>query len=172
MIELLVGAAIGLMTLGLIGSMLVSSLRAEPRIAERNSAIQEGRVLQERLTRELRLAYGVQSASASSLTFDTYLHRTTCGVPGGGTGPAIQCRVAYSCAEGTCTRSEGPVGGAAADFDTLVSGISNSGSVFSYQPAPTPVTGIGFVGVTLEFPAEEAGEDAITLEDGAALRNQ
>jgi Tfp pilus assembly protein PilW len=172
LIELLVGVMIMLILFGAVISLMITTFQAQPRIAERNASIQEGRVLQERLTRELRLAYGVQSASASSLTFDTFLHRATCGGAASDTATAIQCRVTYSCSSGSCTRAEGPVGGAALDVDTLVTGISNSGSVFSYQPVSSPVTSIGFVGVTLGFPAEEAGEDAITLEDGAALRNQ
>ncbi len=170
-IELLVGAMIGLMVLGMVVSLLVTSLWAGPRIGERNYAIQEGRVLQERLTRELRLAYGVQSASASSLTFDTFLHRASCGgAPSSAT--AVQCRVTYACAADSCTRAEGPIGGAPVDTNTLVTGISNGSSVFSYQPVSSPVTSIGFVGVKLVYPAPEPGDDAITLEDGAALRNQ
>jgi hypothetical protein len=114
----------------------------------------------------------VQAASANSLTFDTFLHRSACGSGGGGTSTAIQCRVTYACASGACTRAEGPVGAPAVETDTLVTGISNSSAVFSYQPSAVPAADITFVGVTLVFPGSEAGEDAITLEDGAALRNQ
>lgn len=171
LIELLVGVMISLLVFGVAASLLVISLKAQPRIGDRNYAVQQGRVLQEKLTRELRLAYGVQAATGSSLTFDTFLHRASCG----GTvssATAIQCRVGYSCVAGSCTRSEGPVGAAAVDTRALVSGITNSSTVFTYQPVTTPVNEIGFVGVRLVFPAEQEGEDAATLEDGAALRNR
>ena len=49
----------------------------------------------------------------------------------------------------------------------VVSGLS-SNNVFSYTP-PTS-TAPAYVGVTLAFPAK-GGTDAITLSDGAALRN-
>jgi len=48
-----------------------------------------------------------------------------------------------------------------------VSGLS-SNDVFSYSPDATDPT---YVGITLVFPAEN-GEEAITLTDGVALRNQ
>jgi len=49
----------------------------------------------------------------------------------------------------------------------VVSGLSSS-NVFAYT-APTS-TAPAYVGVTLAFPAKD-GSDAITLADGAALRN-
>lgn len=171
LVELLVAGMISLVILGLVVSLLVTSMRAQPRIGERNYAVQQGRVLQERLTRELRLAYGVQSASPSSITFDTFLHRASCG-GAVSSATAIQCRVTYSCSSDSCTRAEGPVGAAAVSTETLTTGISNSSAVFSYQPAASPVADITFVGVKLVYSAPEPGDDAATLEDGAALRNQ
>lgn len=167
----MVGTFIVLLVLGAVGTLMVMMVKAEPRISSRNYAIQQGRVLQERITRELRLAYAVQSASGAAITFDTYLHRTSCG-GSGGSATAIQCRVTYGCSGDTCSRAEGPVAGPPTKTDTLVNGISNATSVFSYQPTVTPLTDIGFVGVKLVYPADQEGEDAVTLEDGAALRNR
>jgi Tfp pilus assembly protein PilW len=176
LVELLVGAVIGLIVLGTVVMLLVSSIQAQPRISDRSHAIQEGRALQERLTRELRVSYSVQSASPSSISFLTYLHRTSCG-GATSTATAIQCRVTYTCAAGACTRAEGPTTGGAVDTDTLLTGISNASAVFCYSamsnpcPAPPAASAISFVGVKLVYPAEEPNEDAITLEDGTALRN-
>jgi len=165
LVELLVAASmfLGLLAVGL--AVLPMVLRSEPRISERAAGIAEGRVLIERLTRELRQGSDVQAATSTSLAFLTYVRRTQCG-GGTVTETAIQCRVTYSCQGGTCTRTErNPDGTGTAGPVQLAEGLQSA--LFGYLPnaaAPEYVT------VSLAFPAE-GGDDAVTLEDGANLRN-
>ena len=174
LVELLVFMMLSALMMGVIVQLITVSARTQPEISNRNAAITHARVLGERLTRELRLSDLVEAASPSAITFRTWIHRNQCG----GTVPAtpsaaIQCRVTYSCASGTCTRTEGnPDGSGTPKSAQLVSGITNSSDVFSYQPVSTPLTSIGYVVVRLVFPAEEPGEDAITIQDGTGLRNR
>lgn len=146
-------------------AVLPMVLRSEPRISERAAHIQEGRALIERLTRELRQGSGVESATSSGLEFLTYVRRTDCG-SSTVQDPAIQCRVTYSCQEGTCTRTErNPDGTGAAGPVELAQGLQSAS--FSYLPSPSAAE---YVTVRLAYPAE-GGDDAVTLEDGANLRN-
>jgi hypothetical protein len=163
--------------LGLVAAagsaLLIVAVRSEPRISERANAIQRGRVLQERLARELRQSYLVESASPSQVTFLTFVRRVQCGgpAPTDPSASAIPCQVTYVCTAGTCTRSEtNPAGTAAPNTARLVEGISNS-DVFSYAPSSSDPGDVGYVATKLVFPAE-GGDDAVTLEDGVDLRNR
>jgi hypothetical protein len=165
MMELLTTAALTVMLVGTIGIILVVSARQQPRISDRAASIQQGRVLVEQFTRELREGFAVQATpTASTITFRTYVRRTSCGSSTtlSASQPAIACNVTYSCTSGTCTRTE--QGGQSV---TMATGLANS-NVFSYLPSATSPD---HVGVTLVYPAEGA-EDAITITDGADLRNQ
>lgn len=168
LVELLVAAATLVVVLAATLAMIPVLLRTEPEISERAAQIQKARALIERFTRELRLASSVSSATPSAVTFVTYLRRTVCGgpPPTDGSG-AIQCQVSYTCAGGACVRREGPPGTALpADGQVLVDGLI-SNDVFTYLPSATRPESVT---VTLSFPAE-GGDDAVTLEDGANLRN-
>jgi hypothetical protein len=171
MMELLTTAALTVMLVGTIGMILIVSARQQPRISDRAASIQQARVLVEQFTRELREGFAVQAnPTSSSITFRTYVRRATCGSSAAlsPSQPAIVCRVTYACASGACTRTENPVSGSPTGQPvTMVSGLANS-NVFSYLPSSTTPD---HVGVTLVFPAE-GSEDAITVSDGADLRNQ
>ena len=168
--ELLIGAVLGLLLIGAAASLFTSGIRAEPRIADRAGAIQDARVMSERISRELRMGSNATSSAPSQLMILTYVLTASCG--GGGAGPATRCRVFYSCAtDGTCTRTE-------CDPNTLVPPLGcgspvqvvrglASNEVFAFTPK-TP--GQAMVTVKLAFPATD-GDDAITIQDGAALRN-
>jgi hypothetical protein len=155
-------------------TLLIVVLTSHTRVTDRNFAIQNGRVLQERLARELRQSYRVEQSPAptsQSITFDTYVRRTQCGgapetAP---ERPAIACKVTYSCTAGACNRTEGPLPGQPGTTVTqqLVSGLSSS-TVFGYLPdSANP----DYVSTRLVFPAA-GGDDAVTLEDGVDLRNR
>jgi hypothetical protein len=173
MIELLTTAAMTVILVGTIGVMLVVGARQQPRISDRAASIQQGRVLVENFTRELREGFAVQttpSPTSSTITFRTYVRRAACGSSTSLTAsqPAIACKVTYSCAAGTCTRTENPITGAETGQPvTMVTGLASS-NVFSYLPSATAPE---HVGVSLVFPAQ-GSEDAITISDGASLRNQ
>jgi type II secretory pathway pseudopilin PulG len=170
LIELLIGGVLALLVIGAAASVFTSGIRAEPRIADRAHAIQDARVMEERITRELRMGSNATSPTPSQLTILTYVPTAVCG--GSGEGPATRCRVFYSCAtDGTCTRTEcgpntlvPPVG--CGSPVRVVEGLA-SNQVFAFTPR---IPGQAMVSVKLAFPATE-NEDAITIEDGAALRN-
>jgi hypothetical protein len=171
MMELLTSAALTVLLVGTIGMLVVVSARQQPRISDRAASIQQGRVLVEQFTRELREGFAVQATpGASMITFRTYVRHASCGssTPLSPSQPAIACRVTYSCSSGACARTENPVDGPqTGQPETVVSGLANS-NVFSYLPSAANPE---HVGVTLVYPAEGT-DDAITISDGAALRNQ
>ncbi len=172
--ELLVFMVMLLFVLAAGSALLIASVKSQPRISDRNFAIQDGRALQERFARELRQSSLVEQTPAptsSSMTFDTYARRTQCGgaVQADPTMPAIACKVTYTCTAGTCNRTEAPLSGqpGSTTTDQLVSGLSSS-AVFGYSPdSANP----DYVTMRLVFPAE-GGDDAVTLEDGVDLRNR
>jgi prepilin-type N-terminal cleavage/methylation domain-containing protein len=162
--ELLIGMMIGLLVVGTGVMIFTTALRSQPRTSDRLAKIRDARAASERIVREIREGWDVTVATSSQFSFLTYVHSTSCGGPAGAT--AIPCRVTYSCSSGACTRTEaGPNGSAPGPSRIVVSGLSGSG-VFSYSPSPGAPT---WVGITLSFPAD--GDDAVTIEDGAALRN-
>jgi type II secretory pathway pseudopilin PulG len=154
-------------------ALLITAVKSEPRIASRTDAIQQARVLQERFARELRQSYLVKQTPAptsSQITFGTYLRRTSCGgsPQTNVTQTAIACQVSYSCASGTCTRTEtNPDGSSTPLVQRVIAGLS-SDAVFGYSPSATSPD---YVTMRLVFPAA-GGDDAITLEDGVDLRNR
>jgi type II secretory pathway component PulJ len=163
--ELLVAMTIAMIVLGAGVMMFTAAIGSQPKHSARLAKVQEARTTSERLVRELRQGLGAPTATSSQLSILTYVRTAVCG--GTASGAAIPCRVTYTCTAGTCTRVEAqPDGSAPGPATTVVSGLSNA-IVFSYEPSSSSPT---WVGVTLQFPAE-GGDDAITVEDGAALRN-
>lgn len=167
LIELLTAMAILVIIVIATLAMLDFAVRSEPEIAERNNAIRDAQVEVERMVRELRGSYDVLAATSSTLSVLTYLNRTTCA--GGATGTARKCRIDYACTAGSCIRTVSESDGSApGPARTLATGLASS-SVFSYSPSSADPAAIS---VTLTFEAtDRAGEDAITLSDGATLRN-
>ena len=165
LIELLLAASITLIVIGGGITVLVSSLRSEPRIAERTADIQGARVAMERLTREIRQGAIVTAATSSQFTVVTNVNSATCG--GAQSDEVRPCLVTYSCSQSACTRREAnPDGTAPGPVVTVVEGVSTA-SVFSFSPSASAPT---HVGIKLEFPGA-AGDDSITLTDGATMRN-
>jgi prepilin-type N-terminal cleavage/methylation domain-containing protein len=165
LVELLVATTLATIVLGAGVMVFTAAVQSQPKASTRAAKVQQARTTAERITRELRQGWGAPTTTASQLSILTYVPHTACG--GTTTGAAIGCRVTYTCASGTCTRVESQADGTApGPSQIVVSGLSSS-NVFSYtfnSAGPT------WVGVTLEFPAGN-GDDAITVEDGAALRN-
>ena len=163
--ELMVAMLMLFLILAAAVPVLVSSVNNEPRLRDRAGKIQQARTLVERLGRDLRSGYVVDSSTTSTLVFRTYLHQSACNGDPSPTAPAILCRVSYSCASGSCTRQvANPDGSAPGSVRILVAGLSSS-AIFSYTGSP-----INFVQVSIVFPAK-GGDDAVTLTDGFGLRN-
>jgi prepilin-type N-terminal cleavage/methylation domain-containing protein len=182
LIELLVATTMSVVVIGAATSMLITALKAQPNLSKRAENISEARWVLERLTREIRSGVAVDRASASSVSFRTYLRRTSCG--GAGTlaegSPAIVCEVTYTCTTTSCTRIEAAPGVYEGTARPVFGGI-DSAEVFCYVPslgehpstcgAPPEKPGEAtYVGITLHIPSPKGG-NAITVSDGADLRN-
>ena len=164
LVELLVATMIGIAVLGGGVAMMVSAMRSEPRVSERNDQIQAARTTLERLTRELRQSWSVPVASSTQLSILTYVRASSCG--GAPAATSIQCRVNYSCSTASCTRTERTTANAgSAPAETVVSGISSAS--FSYSPTAASPT---WIGATLRFP-QANGTESVTISDGAGMRN-
>lgn len=173
MAELLVATMLGLIVVGAGVAVFTSGIRNQPRIDQRAAQIQQARVMTDRVTRELRQGSNASSPGPSQLMILTYVPRIACG--SATVGPATRCRVFYNCAtagsSSSCTRTECPPdmlapGSGCGATTTVASGLL-SDQVFAFSPR-TP--GEAYVGVTLALPAAN-GNDAITIQDGVALRN-
>lgn len=182
LVEMLVASAMSVVLVGAVMSMLISAMRAQPQVSERAQDVSSARWVMERMTREIRNGIRVEEASASTFSLVTYLRRSSCGsgTPASSMTPAIKCRVTYQCTTTSCTRSEGPESGPVGTPQTLFSGI-NSSSVFCYVPStdPDPLTcgtalnkeETTYVGVRLQLPNPDGDTTALTVSDGASLRN-
>jgi Tfp pilus assembly protein PilW len=163
--ELLIATAGCLVVIVGAMTVMVSSLRSEPRIRERASEIQEARVLMERITRELRQGATVLSATDGHLELITYVASETCG--GVAAPTALSCRVTYDCEAGTCTRVESNANGTSAGPAIIETEGLSADPVFSYLPSAASAR---YVSMTFAFPAA-SGDDSVTLNDGVTLRN-
>jgi Tfp pilus assembly protein PilW len=167
--ELLVALLLFLSVMAIVVPIMITTIRAEPRISGKANDIQRARTTVERMIRDLRSGFAVNVAASTQLALRTYTRRATCGEPGilPSNAPATPCRVTYTCAAGTCERAEQPITGSGGSSEIVVQGLA-SNDVFAY----TPSTGSpGYVGIRLEFPNGEGDDDTITLVDGVDLRN-
>lgn len=157
--ELLVAMTTALIIAVAAFALLATTSRMQPEVSDRSAEISEARMMVERISRELRQGYGVDSATPSRLVLLTY--SGDCRTAAAGTG-AAECRVTYSCTSGVCTRQAAdPSGTYTGRVTELVSGLA-SDEVFQPQP--------GYLGIQVTYPAAR-GDDAVTLTDGVALRN-
>lgn len=174
MVELLVASAIGLVVVGVLATLMTTVLRAQPAQQERAAQIQDGRVMLERIVRELRQGKPVVGTTSTStqITVDSYT-RAGCGAAAPTASAAI-CRITYSCTQSgssaSCTRRAGTTAA-----ETILTGLQ-SAQVFAYGATTTPTCELastatpGFVCLTLAYPAAD-GQEAVTVEDSAYLRN-
>ncbi len=164
LIELLVAATMGMVVLGGAVTVFIGAIHSEPRASSKVTAIQQGRVAVERITRELRQGVEVSTATPAQLSLVTYVKQSPCG--GAVATKARACRVTYACSAGGCSRTvEEPNGIPAGTTSQIVSGLS-SGNVFTYSPDESEPE---YVGVALSFATQEGGP--VVIADGAALRN-
>src|SRR5665811_836960 len=166
LIELLVAATVGMVVLGGAVTVFVGAVRSEPRTAEQVTAIQQGRVALERITRELRQGTDVTTATASQLAVVTYVKQASCA--GAPASSSIACRVTYTCTAGACSRVVAEPDGSAPGAATEVIGGLSTTEVFSYSPSATDPD---YVGVSLQFDADRGGAP-VALADGVTLRNR
>ena len=168
LIELLVASSMGVVLLGALGSLVISAMRTQPQISERAEAISSARWVLERLTREIRNGEKVDSATASTVSFQTYVRHATCGGTTllASTTPSIKCEVTYTCTTTYCSRIEAVPGVYTGTAKRIFTGINDS-NVFSYSPSAAAPT---YISATLRIP-NPRGPGALTVSDGASLRN-
>jgi hypothetical protein len=170
LVELLVAATMGIVVVWAAGTMVIAAMRSQPNLSGRAQDISTARWELERLTRELREGIAVDRATASEVSFKTFVRRTHCGgAVSASDEPAIDCEVTYACAAEACTRSESAPGTFGGTPEKIFEGIG-SGEVFSYKPAGKKASEITYVGVTLRLP-NPSGSGNLTISDGANLRN-
>lgn len=168
LIEMLVAMTIGVVVMGGVLILLIGAMRSQPKLDNQSTNIQTARWVLERMTREIRDGVRVDKATASSVSFQTYVRHTTCGGTTApvSTAPAVKCEVTYSCTAGACTRLEAAPGVYTGTAQTILKGIGNASSVFTWSPSTSPT----YIGVTLEIPNSQ-GSGGLTASDGASLRN-
>jgi len=165
LVELLVAMTTAMVVLGGAVMLFTGSLQGQSSLQARAFGVEQARTAMDQIVRELHQGSTVITATASQLTLITYVHKASCG--GASSSTAISCRVTYTCASGSCTRTErNPDGTGSGGAVQAVSGLASS-NVFSYSPSATAPT---YVGVTLPL-APQPGQNAVTLDDGAALGN-
>lgn len=181
LIELIVASAMSVVLMAGVSSMLISTMKTQPKVSERAQDVSSARWVLERLTREIRNGVRIDVATPSTVSFVTYVRRTSCGgsVQTSATTPAIKCQVTYQCTATFCTRSEAAEGKAGTP-KTVFTGI-NSSSVFCYVPskAADPLScgearsfkETTYIGVRLQMPKPDGAATALTVSDGASLRN-
>jgi len=170
LVELLVGALMGVIVMGATASLMISAVKSQPKISEKSQTITTARWVMERLTREIRngIAVAPEKATASEVSFTSYVRTPTCGGTGtlGSSAKAIPCQVTYRCTTTKCSRIEAAPGVYEGTERTIFSGI-DSADVFSYTPSEGPAR---YIEVTLRFP-NPSGSGDLTISDGASLRN-
>jgi type II secretory pathway pseudopilin PulG len=170
LVELLVGAAMGVTVMAATAALMISAVKSQPQISKKAQTVSTARWVMERLTREIRngIAVAPEKATASEVSFTSYVRTPTCG----GTGTlasgskAIPCQVTYRCTTTKCSRIEAAPGVFTGTETTIFKGIDNA-NVFSYTPSAGAAR---YIEVTLRFPNPSGGGD-LTISDGASLRN-
>jgi prepilin-type N-terminal cleavage/methylation domain-containing protein len=167
LVELLVAMTIGMVVLGGAVTVFIGAVRSGPRTSSQVTAVQQGRVATERITRELRQGLdvlAVPTPTANQLALITYVKQSSC--TGSPAASSIPCRVTYSCSAGACSRAVAdPDGSPSGTPVQVVSGLAST-DVFEYAPATDPT----YVGVELSF-ATQPGAGTVVVADGATLRN-
>lgn len=168
LVEMLVAMTMGVVVMGGVMILLIGAMRSQPKLEKQGTNIQTARWVLERMTREIRNGITVDKATASSVSFQTYVRHTVCGgtTALASTAAPTKCEVTYTCSGETCTRLEAAPGVYTGTATTIFKGLSNASSVFTWSPNSSPT----YIGVTLEFPSSE-GSGGLTASDGASLRN-
>lgn len=168
LVEMLVAAAMSVVIVGGAGSMLISSVRNQPKLTKRSQDVANVRWILERMTREIRNGIVVDRATASEVSFKTQVRHTVCG------GSVVmepqessrECEVTYRCDATSCSRIEASPGIYEGPATKMFGGI-NSSKVFNYSPGEEHPT---FIGITLSL-ANPGGTGNLSISDGAALRS-
>lgn len=169
LVELLVSAAMGVIVMGAVASLLISAVREQPKISKEVQNVSSARWMLERLTHELRDGKTVKEGTASKISFIGYVRRTTCGgsTPLAATSPAIECRITYECSTTSCTRKETSPESTSGVAKQVFTGLA-SNQIFTYVPNAANAT---YVKATLQLPDPTNAGSPLVISSGASLRN-
>lgn len=171
LVELLVAAAMGIVVLGAVLTMMDSSQQIQARDAEWALTMQEGRAGLARMARDIRQATKVETAEGGKIVFlatianKAWQIKYECGVAQSGT-TYDQC-VRYAAEQGKSLPSSGV---------PTVNEVLNPTAVFSYSPSTSSPD---LVTLKVELPAKgtlkQAGsnfyKNSIVLENASFMRN-
>ncbi|MGN6276659.1 MAG: PulJ/GspJ family protein [Solirubrobacterales bacterium] len=168
LIEMLIAMTMGVVVVGGVLILMIGALRSQPRLDKQATNIATARYTLERMTREIRNGIRVDKETAASVSFEAYVRHTSCGssTEPSSTTASTKCEITYTCAGSSCTRIEASPGVYTGTAATIITGLSNASSVFTWSPSTSPT----YIGVTLKLPDPE-GSGALTVSDGASLRN-
>lgn len=168
LVELLVAAAMGTVVMGAVVLLVIGAVKTQPKISKQAQNITTARWVLNRMTREIRNGVAVKEKSASMVSFEGYVRRSTCGGSAAlaSGSSAIKCRITYECSTTACYRKESAPEVNGGTAKKIFGGI-DSNQVFSYAPNETQPT---YVKITLRLP-NPSGSGALTITDGASLRN-
>lgn len=172
LIELLVAAAMGVVVMGAVASLVISAVRTQPKISQEANNITTAQWVLARMAHELRNGVHVTEATPSRISFATFVRRRPCGEGGAvlaSSEPAIECQVTYECTMTACSRVESPLGSTAGRPVQIFSGIDTD-QVFTYGPDGSDPARVTYVKATLRLP-NPRGSGNLTVSDGASLRN-
>lgn len=169
LIELLVAAAMGVVVMGAVVSLVIATVRGQPKISEETQNVSSARWMLERLTHELRNGIAVKEGTASKISFEGYVRHSTCGgatsLPA--SSAAIKCRITWECSTTACSRMETDPEVTTGVARPVFSGLS-SNQVFTYVPSVANAT---YVKATLQFPDPTDSGSPLVISSGASLRN-
>ncbi len=179
LVELLIAATMSAILVGASTAMLISAVKNQPALSKKSQNVTTARWQLERIVREIRNGVVIRQATPTQVSFVARIPRTACGgTPSAPGQTAIRCQVTYTCATGSCTRTEATEAGVAAGSPTTaLTGIGDP-AVFCFVPSTetdpsrcgTAATATpSYVGVTLRVPNPN-GHGMLTISDGAALR--
>ena len=164
--ELLVATVLGLLVIGAAVTAFTSTIQSQPRINSQAAAIQQARTTMEQITRELRRGRACRAHQPPSSRWSPTSTARPAGAQSRTRRSAVASAIRAPAGPALASRPSPTEPGPGPPVQ-VVAGLS-SDNVFAYTPPSA--TSPAYVGVTLALPAR-GGSDAITLSDGAALRN-
>lgn len=161
LVELLVATAIGLALIGVTVALVISALQSEPRSSSRSTQIEAGRVMLERITRQLREGCKVVGDGAVGNGFRKLAVYMNCDA-----GPTTIYDCGTATGDDQCFRQDVASG----KSELMVSGLEVDPN--GVWPVFV-ISNDNYVEIHLRFPRDEAGGgESVTLSDGVAMRNQ
>lgn len=169
LVELLVASAAGVVLMGAVASLVIGTVRQQPKISKETQNVSSARWMLERLTHELRNGISVKEGTASKISFEGYVRHSTCGGTTvlSSSSPAIKCRITYECSTTACTRRETDPETTIGVPKTVFSGLT-SDQIFTYVPSVANAT---YVKMTLRLPDPTSSGSPLVISSGASLRN-